>query len=183
MARGAGPQRCKVGTSVGLGESLTPNNPPIRHVGEVLALLLLCPKSNEGGPDPIDIHVLRTPRLSVFPHDLGDDLLAPRSGALPAVLVGPARDEEARFSKPAAELPGLRTPLRAAEAARRTVPSLGQILRHKFFELPSELDVRLGPTELHRYRSGDWRTRARAVSMPVHSPRLAMTSSLHNIAY
>ena len=87
-------QRRKVGTRVGLAESLTPDDRAGRDGGKVEGLLLVGAERHDRGTHPIETHVLRAARLVVCPHLLADDGLIPDRAAAPAVLDGPGEGEE-----------------------------------------------------------------------------------------
>src|SRR5579875_430170 len=89
VAPGRGLQRSEVGASIGLAESLAPDDLAPSDRRQVLPALLVGPVTHDRRADPVDPHVLGTPRLMVRPHLFTDDGLLPRRRTSPTKLGRP----------------------------------------------------------------------------------------------
>ena len=96
-------QRGQVGAGVGLGEPLAPHDLAAHDRREQRRLLLVGAVGQDRRPDPVDVHVLRAPRLADRPQLLAEDDVLPRGRRPPAVLRRPVRRQPAALGESTVE--------------------------------------------------------------------------------
>ncbi len=115
-------QRGQVGAGVGLREPLAPHDLAAHDRRQQRRLLLVGAVGQDRRSDPVDVHVLRAPRLADRPQFLAEDDVLPGRGRPPAVLGRPVRRQPAALGESTVEDLRVGDVLGRSELAHRAAP-------------------------------------------------------------
>ena len=171
-------QRGEIGSGLGLGEALTPDDVTAGDARQVVAALLLGAVAHDRRPDPVDVHVLRATGLADRPQLLTEDGVLPARRRVAAVLDRPVRGQPTTLGERGGEAPAEVDVLRRAEDCGVADPDVAELGVEEGPHLLAKGQVLLGPAELHDYEDtkfGATRVERFCPSEPHHNERFLRT--------